>query len=125
MSELLNILGRTLSENSLGAILLAAFFTLLGIFIRGLLVSHKDISVAKINANVSLGEQAIQVMVAAMEALRDENTNLKNTISQMESHMDQIIELLIVMVQAKNQSDADKTIRRLEQFLKAIGKWPY
>lgn len=112
-------------EGTLGFIILSAMFTGLGFIIKGWLENHGNISVAKINANVSLGSQAIEVMTAAMEALKDENHGLKQTLAQMESHMDRIIELLLEMMKAETQEDADKAVLRLQQFLKSIGRWPY
>jgi cell division protein FtsB len=112
-------------KGSLIAILLAALFTVLGIWIKGWLSNSGNIAVAKINAHVSLGEQAMQVMTAAMEALKDENHNLKNTISQMNSQMERIIEYILMMMKAETQSEADDAVRRLEQYLKSIGRWAY
>lgn len=114
-----------LNQNSLGAILLAAFFTVVGIFVRGILTSHKDISVAKINANVSYGEQAMQALTAALETLRDENLAIKEAKNRAESHLEQIIDLLLQLLRAETQEEADKFSLRLEQLLKSIGRWHY
>lgn len=123
--EFLTFFTSNLQENTIGAMLLAAFLTLVAIFVKGYLANHGTISVAKINANVSLGEQALHVMTTAMEALRDENTGLRASITQMESHMDHIIDLIILLMKAPNQKEADKCVQRLEQYLKSIGKWQY
>lgn len=125
LAEIIQFFGSNLGENTLGAILLASFFTMLGIFVKGYLQNHGTISVAKINANVSLGEQALHVMTMAMEALRDENSSLKASLSRVESHMDQIIDLIILLMKAPNQVEADRVVQRLEQFLKSICRWQY
>lgn len=122
---LLDLLSTTIVENTLGGLLIASFLGIVYIFVKQTVTNYGNIRVAKINSNVSLNEQALQVMTAAIETLKDENQNLKNSLTQMESHMDQIIDFILQMMKAQNQEEADRVVKRLEQFLKSIGRWQY
>lgn len=114
-----------ITPNTVLAILLAAVFTTLGIWVRGYLSNQGNETVARINADVALGTKAIDTLTAALEVLRDENQNLKNSVRQLESHMEQIIEYILSMMKAETQEAADLAVNRLEQFLKSIGRWRY
>lgn len=114
-----------LAQNTLGALILAAFFTVLGILARGMLSNHGSITVAKINSDTTLGAKAIETLTTALEVLRDENKSLKQSMSQLESHIEYMIDLIIVLVKAKTEEDIGKAAERLEQFLRSIGRWPY
>ena len=113
------------TPNTLVAVLLAALFTTIGVWIKGHLTNQGNVSVARINADVALGTKAIDTLTAALEVLRDENQNLKNSVRQLESHMEQIIEYILAMMKAESQEEADRAVNRLEQFLKSIGRWQY
>lgn len=119
------LLHATVTPNTVLAILLAAIFTTLGVWIKGYLTNQGNVTVARINADVALGNKAIETLTTALEVLRDENQNLKNSVRQLESHMEQIIEYILAMMKAESQEDADRAVNRLEQFLKSIGRWQY
>jgi predicted RNase H-like nuclease (RuvC/YqgF family) len=120
-----DIFNTIVAENTLGGILLAAFFVVLGIILKGAIANNGNVAVARINADVALGNKAIETLTTALEVLRDENQNLKNSVRQLESHMEQIIEYLLMMMKATSQEEADRAVKRLEQFLKSIGRWQY
>lgn len=113
------------TPNTVLALVLAAIFALLGAWVRGYLTNKGNETVARINADVALGSKAIDTLTAALEVLRDENQNLKNSMRQIESHIDQIVEYLLAMMRAESQVEADRAVKRLEQFLKSIGRWEY
>ena len=119
------LLTTVINENTLGAIILAAFFTLIGIIIRGLLANHGSISVAKIESDTTLGTKAMETLTKALEVLQEENRNLKNNISQLESHIDTLIDYIIAVVKSQTEEEQVKAILNLEQYLKSIGRWPY
>lgn len=123
--DLINLLTSVVDENTLGGLILAAFFTVVGIILKGLLSNHGQITVARINSDTTLGTKAMETLTMALEVLQEENRSLKANIHQLESHIDQLIELIIQLVKAKDQEEVDVATARLEQFLKAIGRWPY
>ena len=123
--ELLEFMTRTLGENTIGGIVLAAFFTVLGIMLKGILSNHGQITVAKINSDTTLGTKAMETLTTALEVLQEENRSLKANIKQLESHIEILIEHILHLVKADSQQEIEKATQRLEQFLKAIGRWPY
>lgn len=118
-----DIFTTTFAENTIGSIMLASAMAILGFLVKGHLANKGSVGVAQINANVSLGEQAIKVMVAAMEALRQENSDLKIALASTENHMERIIEYVLLVIRAKDQEEANFHTNNLEGFLKSIGKW--
>ena len=122
---MIELLQTVINENTLGGIILAAFFTLLGVLARGWLSNHGEITVAKINSETTLGTKAIDTLTTALEVLREENKNLKQSVSQLEDHIERLIDLILVLVKAQSQDEVDNAVGRLEQFLRSIGRWPY
>jgi cell division protein FtsB len=125
MTELANLLSLVVNENTLGGIILAAFFTIVGVILHGVLNNHGSITVAKITSETTLGAKAMDTLTAALEVLQEENKTLRASNKQLESHIDTLIEYVLILVRAKSQTEADRAVSQLEQFLKAIGKWPY
>lgn len=114
-----------INENTLGGIILATFFTLVGIILKGILSNHGQISVAKINSETTLGAKAMETLTTALEVLQEENKSLKISMKQLDSHIDTLIDLIIKLVKATSQEEVDLVTGQLEQFLRAIGRWPY
>lgn len=125
MESLTDIFSLVVNENTLGAIILAAFFTLLGFIVNGVVANHGNIAVAKINSETTLGAKAMETLTTALEILQEENRTLKNNMNQLESHIETLIDYIIQLVKADGKEEAEKCVRQLEQFLKAIGRWPY
>lgn len=124
-------------ENTLGGILITSFFVLLGILIKGHLSNKGTVAVAKINANVSLSDQAFKAISQAMEALRRQNNDLKESIESisrekgelerlvrtLREHMDIITGLILKMLQAETEEESDLAAEEMKVFLKSIDKW--
>src|SRR5688572_28901399 len=125
MNGLAEFLGVVVNQNTIGALVLAGFFTMLGILLRGLLSNKGTIAVAQIESQTTLGAKAMETLTTALEVLQEENKSLKANIKQLESHIDTLIEHILVLVKARSQEEVDRAVSSLEQFLKAIGKWPY
>lgn len=125
MDGIFAFLGTVINQNTLGALVLAAFFTILGIFLKGLMENNGNIAVAKINSETTLGAKAMETLTTALEVLQEENKSLKSNVKQLEGHIDRLIDLILLLVKAKSQDEVDHAVSKLEQFLKTIGKWPY
>ena len=54
-----DLLSTVINENTLGAIILAAFFTIVGFIVKGVLTNQGNIAVAKINSETTLGAKAM------------------------------------------------------------------
>lgn len=113
------------NQNTLGALILAAFFTIVGILMKGILSNQGNIAVAHINSQTTLGAKAMETLTTALEVLQEENKSLKASVKQLEGHIETLIEHILILVKAKSQEEVDRAVFQLEQFLKAIGKWPY
>ena len=123
--SLADIFSFAVNQNTLGGIILAAFFTILGLILKGILTNQGNISVARINSETTLGAKAMETLTTALEVLQEENKSLKANMKQLEGHIDTLIDYVLLLVKAKSQEEVDRAVLRLEQFLKAIGKWPY
>ncbi len=122
---MMEFLHTVINQNTVGALVLAGFFTMLGILLRGVLTNNGNIAVAQIESQTTLGAKAMETLTTALEVLQQENKSLKTSIKQLEGHIDRLIELILILVKARSQDDVDRAVSHLEQFLKAIGKWPY
>lgn len=122
---LTDFFSHVINQNTLGGIILAAFFMVVGILIKGLISNQGNISVAKINSETTLGAKAMETLTTALEVLQEENRSLKSNIKQLEGHIDVLIEYILILVKAESKAEVDKAVLQLEQFLKAIGRWPY
>jgi cell division protein FtsB len=125
MVSIADIFATIVNQNTLGGIILAAFFTIVGLILKGALNNHGSITVARINSDTTLGAKAMETLTTAIEVLQEENKSLRAKTTQLESHIDTLIEYILIMVKAKSQEEVDRAVSQLEQFLKAIGKWPY
>ncbi len=125
MYNMTDFLMTVVNQNTLGALILAAFFTMVGIFMKGMLSNQGSIAVAQINSQTTLGAKAMETLTTALEVLQEENKSLKANIKQLEGHMETLIEHILILVKARSQEEVDRAVSQLEQFLKAIGKWPY
>lgn len=124
MEALTNFFSIVVNENTLGAIVLAAFFAILGFIVKGILTNQGNIAVARINSETTLGAKAMETLTTALEVLQEENRTLKASMSQLESHIETLIDYIIRLVKAPDKESADKAVGDLEQFLRAIGRWP-
>lgn len=124
MGSLSEFLSIVINENTLGALVLAAFFTILGFIVKGVLTNQGNIAVAKINSETTLGAKAMETLTTALEVLQEENRTLKMNMSQLESHIETLIDYIIRLVKAPDKESADQAVADLEQFLRAIGRWP-
>ena len=113
------------NENTLGAMILAAFFAILGFIVKGVLENHGNITVAKINSDTTLGAKAMETLTTALEVLREENKSLKANMLRLEGHIEILIELILQLVKASSNEEAEECVTQLEQFLRSIGRWPY
>ena len=125
MIEFAELIQHAASNGTVGSLILAACLVLLGIVVKGMMENKGTKDVAKIQSETTLSAKAMDTMTAAMEFLKEENKTLKTNMAQIESHMDTLIELILEMLKAENQEEADAACMRLEQFLKSIGRWPY
>jgi BioD-like phosphotransacetylase family protein len=119
-----DLLSTVINENTLGAIILAAFFGIVGFIVKGVLTNQGNIAVARINSETTLGAKAMETLTTALEVLQEENRTLKATKVQLESHIETLIDYIIRLVKAPDRETADKAVSDLEQFLRAIGRWP-
>ena len=124
MGSLTEFFSIVVNENTLGAIVLAAFFAILGFIVKGVLTNQGNIAVARINSETTLGAKAMETLTTALEVLQEENRTLKASMSQLESHIETLIDYIIRLVKAPDKESADKAVADLEQFLRAIGRWP-
>lgn len=123
--DLSNFFSAVGGANTLGGAILLAFFTLIGVIAKGVLSNNGNITVAKINSETTLGAKAMETLTAALEVLQEENKSLKTNIKQLESHIDRLIELILLLVKAKTREEIERAESSLEHFLRAIGRWPY
>ena len=124
MEPLTELFATVINENTLGAIILAAFFTIVGFIVKGVLTNQGNIAVAKINSETTLGAKAMETLTTALEVLQEENRTLKASMVQLERHIETLIDYIIRLVKASDKEAADKAVADLEQFLRAIGRWP-
>jgi len=103
---------------------IGAIFTFLGIFIKSLLDNRGAVTVAKINSETTLGAKAMETLTMALEVLQEENRSMKHNVKQLEGHIDILIELILKLVKAASQEDANAAVSDLETFLRSIGRWP-
>lgn len=122
---MLEFFSQVINENTLGAIILGAFFTVVGIVLKEVLTNNGNVAVARINSEATLGSKAIETLTTALEVLQEENKSLKSNVKQLEDHIAVLIDLIINLVKAKSQEEVDNATARLEKFLKSIGRWPY
>lgn len=125
MLEFAEIINTAASNGTIGSVILAAFFVLLGIVVKGLIDNKGTKDIARINSDTTLSAKAMDTMTAAMEFLKEENKTIKTNMAQVESHMDTLIEYILEMLKANGPQEADLACQKLEQFLKSIGRWPY
>lgn len=118
------IFSQIITADTLGGLVLAAFFTVVGIILKGVLTNHGQISVARINSETSLGTKSMEILTTALEVLQEENKSLKSSIAQLEGHIDTLIEHILKVLKAKSQEEVDQASLDLEQFLRAIRRWP-
>lgn len=121
---MIETLSPLISEYTAGAALLAALFTLAGIIIKGFFDNRGLVTVAKINSQTTLGAKAMETLTAALEVLQEENRSMKDNIKVLEGHIDRLIELILKLVKACSKEHADIAVFELEQYLRAIGRWP-
>jgi phosphate uptake regulator len=119
-----DIFSTVFNQNTLGAIILAGFFTLVGIIAKGLIDKQGNVSVAKINSETTLGAKAMETLTMALEVLQEENRSMKANVKMLESHVDTLIELILRLVKAHGSEAANEAIADLEKFLRSIGRWP-
>lgn len=124
MGSLAELFSLVINENTLGAIVLAAFFAILGFIVKGVLANQGSIAVARINSETTLGAKAMETLTTALEVLQEENRTIKASMAQLESHIETLIDYIIRLVKAPDKESADKAVADLEQFLRAIGRWP-
>ncbi len=122
---MMEFLHTVINQNTVGALVLAGFFTMLGILLRGVLTNNGNIAVAQIESQTTLGAKAMETLTTALEVLQQENKSLKTSMKQLEGHIDKLIELILILVKARSQEEVDGAVTHLEKFLKSIGKWPY
>lgn len=113
-----------LAEHPLAAFVIGAFFTLLGIVIKSIMDNNGNVAVAKINSETTLGAKAIETLTMALEVLQEENRSIKQNVKKLENHIDTLIDLIIRLVKAENQQEADDAVADLEVFLRTLGRWP-
>jgi len=124
MTGLPEFFATVVNQNTLGAIILAAFFAILGFIVKGILTNHGNITVAKINSETTLGAKAMETLTMALEVLQEENRTLKASMVQLEGRIETLIDHIIRLVKAPDSDAADKAVADLEQLLRAIGRWP-
>lgn len=124
MNGFLQLFNTAVNQNTLGAIILAAFVTLLGILARGMIANHGTISVAKLNSETTLGTKAIETLTTALEVLQEENRAMKQSVKELEKEIEELIEHILCLVKAPNDREMERCRYKLEQYLRRQGRWP-
>lgn len=120
----IDLFSTVVNSNTIGAVVLAGFFTIFGIVAKGLIDKKGVVTVAKINSETTLGAKAMETLTMALEVLQEENRTMRQNIKQLEGHIEILIDLIIRLVKANSQDHADQAVAELEQFLRSIGRWP-
>ena len=124
MNSLFELFNTAVNQNTLGAIILGGFLTMLGILIRGMISNHGTISVAKLNSETTLGTKAIETLTTALEVLQEENRTMKNSMKELEHEIEVLIEHILCLVKAPTDKEMEKCRYKLEQYLRRQGRWP-
>lgn len=124
MTGLISFFSAAVNQNTVGAIILAGFFTVLGILIRGMVTNHGTISVAKLNSETTLGTKAIETLTTALEVLQEENRTMKVSVRELEHEIEVLIDHILCLVKAPNDKEMEKCRYKLEQYLRRVGRWP-
>ena len=124
MNSLFELFNTAVNQNTLGAIILGGFLTMLGILIRGMISNHGTISVAKLNSETTLGTKAIETLTTALEVLQEENRTMKNSMKELEHEIEVLIEHILCLVKAPTDKEMEKCRYKLEQYLRRQGRCP-